>query len=184
MQIVKKCLEYVWRWTKHRPVIGMPTPRLDKLPTTSGHAPDQTTNGTPVNGNSFLSYFNKGLNSLWRVLDAETRLGSISHKCSIGFKSEDRAGHSITLIPSWSRYPMTDLAVCGRALSCISMKSGPTATAKGLTTGCKNRSHYLTAVRAPLSRTCKFVRSSKQMPTHTITEPPPYLSYSRTLQSA
>ncbi len=48
------------------------------------------------------------------------------------------------------------LAVCGRALSYISVKSGPTATAKCLTIGCRTSSRYLTAVRALLSTACKF----------------------------
>ncbi len=52
---------------------------------------------------------------------------------------------------------MTTLAVCVRALSCIRMKSGNTAPAKGLTIGWRTSSRYLTAARAPLSMTCKFV---------------------------
>ena len=46
--------------------------------------------------------------------------------------------------------------MCYMALSCIRMKSGPTAPAKGLTIGWRTSSRYFTAVRAPVSMTCKF----------------------------
>ncbi len=59
----------------------------------------------------------------WRP---ETRLWRMSHKCSIGFKSGDRAGNSMKSMPSCSRQAWTTLAVWGRALSCIRTKVWPT----------------------------------------------------------
>lgn len=53
----------------------------------------------------------------------------MSQRCSIGFKSGDREGHSIVSIPSSSTYCLHTLATWGPVLSCIRRKPGPTAPA-------------------------------------------------------
>ena len=75
----------------------------------------------------------------------------MSQRCSIGFRSGDRHGHSIVSIPSSSRYCLHTLATWGRALSCIRRNPGPTAPAYGLTMGSRISSRYLMAVRLPFS---------------------------------
>ena len=100
-------------------------------------------------------------------------LDIMSHTCSMGFKSGDRAGHSITSIVSSRRYCLVTLAVCGCALSCIRIKSWPIAPAKGLTMGWTMSFTYLIAVRLPLSTTTSSVRPWMDIPPQTITDPPP-----------
>ena len=71
---------------------------------------------------------------------------NMSHRCSIGFKSFDRAGHSMIWIPLCFRDAMAT-----RELSCIRMKSGPTETAKGLTIGLGTLARYLSCQSAPVN---------------------------------
>ncbi len=52
------------------------------------------------------------------------------------------------------------------------------------TTDSRTSSQYRTAVNAPPSMTTRFLRPSRQMPPHTITDPPSYRSYSTMLLSA
>ncbi|CAL8326987.1 unnamed protein product [Lota lota] len=61
---------------------------------------------------------------------------------------------------------------------------GPTAPAYGLTRGLRISSRYLMAVRLPLASTWRTVRPPKEMPPHTMTDPPPNRSCWRMLQAA
>ncbi|GFT65694.1 hypothetical protein TNCV_4440241 [Trichonephila clavipes] len=75
----------------------------------------------------------KALSSSWRVCCGgwrpATRLPRVSQTCSIGFMSEEHAGHSIRTIPSLKRKSSTRLARCRLQLSSIKMKSSPIAAA-------------------------------------------------------
>ena len=70
------------------------------------------------------------------------------------------------------------------ALSCIRRNPGPTAPAYGLTRGLRISSRYLMEVRLPLASTWRAVRPPKEMPPHTMTDPPPNRSCWRMLQAA
>jgi len=59
----------------------------------------------------------------------QVRRWSMSHTCSIGLMSGDRAGQSIRCIPSRSSYCLATKARLGRALSSMRIKPGPTARA-------------------------------------------------------
>jgi len=61
---------------------------------------------------------------------------------------------------------------------------GPTAPAYGLTRGLRISSRYLMADRLPLASTWRAVRPPKEMPPHTIIDPPPNWSCWRMLQAA
>ena len=106
----------------------------------------------------------------WRE---EMAFCSISHACSMGFKSGDLAGQSNCTIAACSRYRLVMRALCARALSSIRMKSGPIAPAYGRTWTSKISLTYLSAVSVPLSMTCRSVFPWALIPAHTITEPPP-----------
>ena len=69
-------------------------------------------------------------------------------------------------------------------MSCIRRNPGPTAPAYGLTRGLRISSRYLMAVRLPLASTWRAVRPPKEMPPHTMTDPPPNRSCWRMLQAA
>ena len=96
---------------------------------------------------------------------------SISHACSMGFKSGDLAGQSNRTIAACSRYWLVMWALYARALSSIRMKSGPIAPAYGRTWTSKISLTYLSAVCVPLSMTCRSVFPWALIPAHTITEP-------------
>ena len=66
--------------------------------------------------------------------------------------------------------------------SCI--RRNPTAPAYGLTRGLRISSRYLMVVRLPLASTWRAVRPPKEMPPHTMTDPPPNRSCWRMLQAA
>ena len=102
----------------------------------------------------------------WRE---EMAFCSISHACSMGFKSGDLAGQSNRTIAACSRYRLVMRALCARALSSIRMKSGPIAPAYGWTWTSKISLTYLSAVSVPLSMTCRSVFPCALIPAHTIT---------------
>ena len=108
----------------------------------------------------------------------------MSQMCSIGFRSGERAGQSIASMPSSCRNCWHTPATWGLALSCIRRNPGPTAPAYGLTRGLRISSRYLMAVRLPLASTWRAVRPPKEMPPHTMTDPPPNRSCWRMLQAA
>ena len=60
---------------------------------------------------------------------------SASQACSMGFKSGDEAGHSVTFTPFWAKWFCTTLAVCALALSCWKMKFALPCWAIGSTCG-------------------------------------------------
>lgn len=64
---------------------------------------------------------------------ARPSLLRLSQMCSIGLRSELRAGDGKTWIPSSWRYSMRKLAECQRALSCMNLKLWPRNGAKGIT---------------------------------------------------
>ena len=102
----------------------------------------------------------------WRE---EMAFCSISHACSMGFKSGDLAGQSNRKIAACSRYRLVMRALCARALSSIRMKSGPIAPAYGRTWTSKISLTYLSAVSVPLSMTCRSVFPWALIPGHTKT---------------
>ena len=106
----------------------------------------------------------------WRE---EMAFCSISHACSMGFKSGDLAGQSNRTIADCSRYRLVMRALCARTLSSIRMKSGPIAPVYGRTWTSKISLTYLSAVSVPLSMTCRSIFPWALIPAHTITEPPP-----------
>ncbi len=69
--------------------------------------------------------------SSWKVWGAtwRRRMDRMSQRCSIGFRSGKRGGHSMVLIPSSSRNCLHTLATWGWALSCTRRNPGPTAPA-------------------------------------------------------
>ena len=103
---------------------------------------------------------------------------------SIGFRSGERAGQSIASMPSSCRNCWHTPATWGLALSCIRRNPGPTAPAYGLTRGLRISSRYLMSVRLPLASTWRAVRPPKEMPPHTMNDPPPNRSCWRMLQAA
>ena len=104
-----------------------------------------------------------------------TRLSSSSHKCSTGDKSELYGGLSSGTMLLFARKSWQTLATWERALSCCC--TNVTAT------GRKMSSLYLTAVRFP-GTTINGDFTPCQIPPHTITDPPPYLSLSKSQASA
>ena len=74
-------------------------------------------------------------------------LWSMSQTCSIGLRSGGLAGQGKTSIVSLARYWLVRRAVCGRALSCMRIKSGPTAPAYGRTWTSKISRQYLLLLR-------------------------------------
>ena len=52
-----------------------------------------------------------------------TRLSTMSQQCSIGFRSGEQAGQSMTSMLSSPRQSIETPAVCGRALSCIQINA-------------------------------------------------------------
>ena len=134
-----------------------------------------SSNNTVLNSSGFRGWG-------WRL---RTRLPSSSHKCSIGFKSGDIAGQSMTLIAFVWRKFCVNLAVCARALSCWNVN--PFCWLFCCINGTKTRwrisSTYLLAVRVP-SKTISCDRKLWLIAPQTITPPPPNLSRSRTQSSA
>ncbi|KAL0178872.1 hypothetical protein M9458_024314, partial [Cirrhinus mrigala] len=99
-----------------------------------------------------------------------------SQMCSMGFKSGDRAGHSILEMPSSSKNSVTSLARRGPPLSSVSTKSGHVAPSYGRTTGLRISSLYLWPVRLPFSMMTSSVFAPMEMPPHTMTDDPPIRS--------
>ncbi len=71
--------------------------------------------------------------SSWTVLGATWRhrmdRNIMSQRCSIGFRSGERGGHSMVSIPSSFRNYLHTLTTWDRALSCTRRNPGPTAPA-------------------------------------------------------
>uniref|UniRef100_A0A8D8RL78 Uncharacterized protein n=1 Tax=Cacopsylla melanoneura TaxID=428564 RepID=A0A8D8RL78_9HEMI len=91
----------------------------------------------------------------------------------MGFMSGEHAGCSRTSISASLRKLLTVAATCGRALSCIRMNPSPINGRKGMTIGSKMSVMYRSAFKDPPSTTCRTVRPPRQMPPHTMIEPPP-----------
>ena len=108
-----------------------------------------------------------------------TRLSSSSHKCSIGDKSGLYGGQSSGTMLLFARKSWQTLATWGRALSC--WKVIWCCCTNGTATG--RRISSLTAVRFP-GTTINGDFTPCEFPPHTITDPPPYLSLSKTQASA
>lgn len=108
----------------------------------------------------------------------------MSQMCSPGFRSGERAGRSIALMPSSCRNCWHTPATWGLALSCIRRNPGPTAPAYGLTRCLRISSRYLMAVRLPVASTWRAVQPPKEMPPQTVTDPLPNRSCWRMLQAA
>ena len=97
-----------------------------------------------------------------------------SHTCTKGFMSGDIAGHGIVWTASCCKKCCTIRALCGLALS--SMSIGLSANAwlskRGTTRGASTLSRYFWPVRLP-SRTHKSNLQSKEKQPQTVTPPPP-----------
>ena len=109
------------------------------------------------------------------------RLSSSSHKCSIGDKSGLYGGQSSGTMLLFARKSWQTLATWGRALSC--WKVIWCCCTNGTATGRRISSLYLTAARFP-GTTINGDFTPCKIPPHTITDPPPYLSLSKTQASA
>ena len=107
-----------------------------------------------------------------------TRRPSISHMCSIGDKSGDRAGQSSTLTLFLCNKSIVYLAVWQRALSCCRVALW--RRIKGSMWGVTICWQYRTAVKVPATVT-KSVRAFLEIPPHTIILPPPNRSRWTTL---
>lgn len=95
------------------------------LPTMSGHAPKELpdnvlgiTSQTRMRA-SATSWTVCGLT--WWLLIHRCIM---SHRCSIGFRSEQLEGQSMTSVPSSSRNCLNTLATWGQAMSCTRKNSG------------------------------------------------------------
>ena len=93
-----------------------------------------------------------------------------SHTCSIGDKSGDIAVQGSTFTLFWVKKSVTTRTTCGLALSCCSVALR--CCTNGRTWGRMISSRYLMPVSVP-SATTSAVLPRDEMPTHTMTLPPP-----------
>ena len=106
-----------------------------------------------------------------------TRLSSSSHKCSLGDKSGLYSVQSSGTMLLFARKSWQTLATWGRTLSC--WKVIWCCCINGTASGRRISSLYLTAVRFP-GTTINGDFTPWEIPPHTVTDPPPYLSLSKT----
>lgn len=105
-------------------------------------------------------------------LRARTRLPRASHTCSMGARSGDREGHSITSMLLAVKKFRVKRAVWGLALSCCRIPFCRCCCINGITTGVRMSSQYTWAVTAR-SKTTIWVLLFAVIPAQTCTLPPP-----------
>ena len=115
----------------------------------------------------------------WRCL---TALASWSHKCSIGLKSCENAGHRSVSMFCCCKKSFVAQAEWGRSLSCWNIVTSWWAARNGTTVVRRTSLMYLWDVSVP-SMIIRGVRCRKVMQPHTITLPPPNLRAHNSLRS-
>ncbi len=120
--------------------------------------------------------------SHWRMLEtlrSSTFHLRMSHRCSIGFRSGDMLGQSITFTLSFFSKAVVVLEVCLGSLSCWNTALRPSLRREGIML-CFSMSQYMLAFMVP-SMNCSSPVPAALMQPQTMTLPPPCLTIGKTL---
>ncbi len=129
----------------------------------------------------FLFHSSMTTSRSWWML--ETLLSSIfslrmPHRCSIGFRSGDMLGQSITFTLSFFSKAVVILEVCFGSLSCWNTALRPSLRREGIML-CFSMSQYILAFMLP-SMNCSSPVPAALMQPQTMTLPPPCLTVGKT----
>ncbi len=119
--------------------------------------------------------------SHWRMLEtlrSSTFRLRMPHRCSIGFRSGDMLGQSITFTLSFFSKAVVILEVCLGSLSCWNTALRPSLRREGIML-CFSMSQYMLAFMVP-SMNCSSSVPAALMQPQTMTLPPPCLTVGKT----
>ncbi len=117
----------------------------------------------------------------WRMLETlrtSTFRLRMPHRCSIGFRSGDMLGQSITFTLSFFSKAVVVLEVCLGSLSCWNTALWPSLRREGIML-CFSMSQYMLAFMVP-SMNCSSPVPEALMQPQTMTLPPPCLTVGKT----
>ncbi len=116
--------------------------------------------------------------SWWMLETLRSFCLRMSHRCSIGFRSGDMLGQSITFTLSFFRKAVVVLEVCLGSSSCCNTALQPSLWREGIML-CFSMSQYMLAFMVP-SMDCSYPVPSALMQPQTMTLPPPCLTVGKT----